>query len=119
METIRAIPRCHPLIAHQSVAVDLGHGLSAQSTCSPVNQAPGYSDYHQKMTTYATIISGHAAILRFRRYSRVFKNPDEEDGCVFNYLETASDRVGNRALTARLEGQRIAILGTGGTDPMC
>ncbi|HEI6966034.1 ThiF family adenylyltransferase [Yersinia enterocolitica] len=102
-------------IAHQSIAVDLGHGLSAQHMFSSKPGPEGYSDYHQKMTTYATIISGHAAILRPDATPRVFKNPDEEDGCVFNYLETASDRVGIGALTARLEGQRIAILGTGGT----
>ena len=34
---------------------------------------------------------------------------------VFNYTETASDRVGIGALTQRLEGQRVAIVGVGGT----
>ncbi|ELB7364990.1 ThiF family adenylyltransferase [Klebsiella pneumoniae] len=102
-------------IAHQSVTVDLGHDLRAQHMFSSKPGPEGYSDYHQKMTTYATIISGHAAILKPGATPRVFKNPDEEEGCVFNYLETASDRAGIGALTARLEGQRILILGVGGT----
>jgi len=102
-------------IAHQSVSVDLGHDLRAQHMFSSKPGPEGYSDYHQKMTTYATIISGHAAILKPGATPRVFKNPDEEEGCVFNYLETASDRAGIGALTARLEGQRILILGVGGT----
>lgn len=102
-------------IAHQSTAVDLGHGLSAQHMFSSKPGPEGYSDYHQKMTTYATIISGHAAILKPGATPRVFRHPDEEEDSVFNYLETASDRVGIGALTARLEGQRIVILGVGGT----
>ncbi|NEG69001.1 ThiF family adenylyltransferase (plasmid) [Pantoea agglomerans] len=102
-------------IFHQSEAINLGHGLSAQHLFSSKPGPEGYSDYHQKMSTYATIISGHAATLKPGVSPRVFKTPDEEEGGVFNYLETASDRVGIGALTARLEGQHIAIIGVGGT----
>ncbi|WP_413739593.1 ThiF family adenylyltransferase [Sodalis sp. RH14] len=102
-------------IFHQSETVNLGHGLSAQHLFSSKPGPEGYSDYHQKMSIYATIISGHAATLKPGVSPRVFKTPDEEEGGVFNYLETASDRVGIGALTARLEGQHIAIIGVGGT----
>lgn len=102
-------------IAHTSGAVDLGHGLIAQHMFSSKPGAEGYRDYHQKMTTYATIVSGHAAILKPGITPRVYKQPDEEENSVFNYVETASDRAGIGALTGRLEGQCVLILGVGGT----
>jgi hypothetical protein len=75
----------------------------------------GYQDYYQKMSTYATIISGPAAVLKPGTTPRVFREPDPEDDSVFNYVETASDRVGIGELTARLEKERVAIVGVGGT----
>ena len=41
--------------------------------------------------------------------------PEEEDDSVFNYIETASDRVGIGALTERLANETVAIIGLGGT----
>ncbi|MFM0498914.1 ThiF family adenylyltransferase [Paraburkholderia caffeinilytica] len=67
------------------------------------------------MSTYATIISGAAAVISPGATPRLFRQPDVEDESVFNYLETASDRAGVGALTARLESERIAIVGVGGT----
>jgi hypothetical protein len=75
----------------------------------------GYQDYYQKMSTYATIIAGAAAAISPGATPRLFRQPDAEDESVFNYLETASDRAGVGALTARLEAERIAIVGVGGT----
>lgn len=75
----------------------------------------GYQDYYQKMSTYATIIAGSAAAISPDATPRLFRQPDVEDESVFNYLETASDRAGVGALTARLESERIAIVGVGGT----
>jgi hypothetical protein len=75
----------------------------------------GYQDYFQKMSTYATIVAGPAAVLKSGTTPRVFRQPDDEEDSVFNYVETASDRVGIGALTALLETERIAIIGVGGT----
>lgn len=75
----------------------------------------GYGDYHQKMATYATIVSGPAAVLQPGITPRVFREPDPEEDCVFNYVETASGRAGITALTAKLEGERVAIIGVGGS----
>ena len=41
--------------------------------------------------------------------------PDEEDGSVFNYIDTAATKAGIVAANARLEGGKIAIVGLGGT----
>jgi hypothetical protein len=93
----------------------LGAGLKAQYQFSSKPGPQGYSDYYQKMSTYATIISGPAAVHTPGTTPRVYRQPDEEEASVFNYIETASDRVGIGALTARLEEERIALIGTGGT----
>jgi hypothetical protein len=50
-------------ISHQSAKIDLGKGLTAQHTFSS-KPAEGYRDYHQKMSTYAAILSGPATTLK-------------------------------------------------------
>jgi ThiF family len=101
-------------IAHQSVDVDLGHGVIAKHTFSS-KPASGYTDYHNKMTTYATIISGPAAVLQPGVSARNFRVPDEEENSIFNYIETASDRAGIGALTQNLATEKVGIVGLGGT----
>jgi hypothetical protein len=68
------------------------------------------------MTTYATIISGPAAVLRPDVTARTYAST-EEDGIesVFNYTETASDLAGVGALTERLTTEKVLIIGLGGT----
>ncbi|MES2535408.1 MAG: ThiF family adenylyltransferase [Pseudomonadota bacterium] len=92
-----------------------GAGLIAKYIFSSKPGPQGYQDYHQKMVTYATILAGSAAVLKPGTTPRVFRHPDAEEDSVFNYVETASDRVGIGALTARLENERVAIIGVGGT----
>lgn len=89
--------------------------LAAQHQLSSKPGPEGYQDYYQKMATYATIIAGPAAVLTPGTTPRVFRQPDAEEDSVFNYVETASDRVGIGALTALLERERVAIIGVGGT----
>lgn len=103
-------------IAHATARFDLGHGLSAQHAFSSKPDG-GYRDYHHKMTTYASILAGPAAVLDPAATPRPYRALDEEEDAnsVFNYVETASDRAGIGALTARLAGHRVAIIGLGGS----
>jgi len=101
-------------IRHQSGSYDLGCGVVAQHSFSS-KPAEGYSDYHHKMTTYAAIMSGPAAVVEEGASARVFREPEEEEVSVFHYTETASNRVGIGALSKRLAGERVAIIGLGGT----
>jgi hypothetical protein len=94
---------------------DMGSGLIAQHMFSSKPDQQGYHNYYDKMTTYANIIAGPAAVLASGVSAMVFREPEEEEASVFNYVETASGRVGIGALTARLESERIAIVGVGGT----
>ncbi len=78
--------------------------------------ADGYRDYHHKMTTYATLISGPAGKLDSgvtARKCRVIENV--EDDSVFNYAETASVRAGITVLTQKLKCGPVGIIGLGGT----
>lgn len=101
-------------IRHQSVTTDLGHGLTMRHSFSSKPDG-GYPDYHKKMTTYANILSGPAEVLQPGLSPRVFQVPEDVSESVFNYTETASDRAGIGALTERLAGDCIAIIGVGGT----
>jgi len=101
-------------ISHQAGDFNLGHGLKAKHSFSSKPEG-GYTDYFHKMTTYAAILSGPAEVLRPEVSPRTFRTPEAEEDSVFNYTETASDRVGIGALTEKLEGEIIAIIGLGGT----
>jgi len=101
-------------ISHIAGAFDLGHGLKAAFGFSSKPDG-GYSDYHHKMTSYANIIAGPAAVLKPDATPRTFRAPEEEEDSVFNYVETASDRVGIGGLAERLVNECIAIIGVGGT----
>lgn len=105
-----------PGISHQDPNTDLGHGLRARFTFSSKPSDLGYPDYYAKMSTYATILSGPAAVLQPGISPRVLRGGDEEDeASVFNYLDTASSRVGIGALASKLEQEVVAIIGLGGT----
>ena len=101
-------------ISHQSGDFNLGHGLKAKHSFSSKPEG-GYTDYFHKMTTYAAILSGPAEVLKPEVSPRTFRTPEAEEDSVFNYSETASDRVGIGALTEKLESEIIAIIGLGGT----
>jgi len=101
-------------ISHASGAFDLGHGLKATHSFSSKPDG-GYLDYHHKMTSYASLIVGPAAVLKPGATTRTFREPEVEEDCVFNYLETASDRAGIGVLSERFVNERVALIGTGGT----
>ncbi|MFC5439122.1 ThiF family adenylyltransferase [Rhodanobacter ginsenosidimutans] len=103
-------------ISHAAPNSDLGHGLKARYSFSSKPSDLGYPNYYDKMSTYATIVSGPAAVLQPGISPRVFRGGDEDDeASVFNYLDTASSRVGIGALTSKLEQEVVAIIGLGGT----
>ncbi|BCP55832.1 hypothetical protein K32_44490 [Kaistia sp. 32K] len=101
-------------IMHQSVTSELGHGLTSRHSFSS-KPSEGYPDYYKKMTAYASILAGPAAVLQPGLSPRVFQVPEDQATSVFHYTETASDRAGIGALAERLEGEKIGIIGLGGT----
>lgn len=101
-------------IMHQSLTSDLGHGLTSRHSFSS-KPIEGYPDYYKKMTAYANILAGPAAVLQPGLSPRVFQVPEDRAVSPFHYTETASDRAGIGALTERFEGEKIGIIGLGGT----
>jgi hypothetical protein len=68
------------------------------------------------MTTYVAILSGYARRLEPEVTARTFPVIEESDpDSVFLYTDTASSRAGLGAINAKLEQDRIAIVGLGGT----
>lgn len=100
-------------ISNSSQPQNLGDGIQADCTFSA---KAAYRDYHHKMTTYIARICGEAQVIDPSVTAATFPAiATEEDESVFKYLDTASSRVGIGALNERLAGQKVAIVGLGGT----
>jgi hypothetical protein len=74
-----------------------------------------YPDYYEKMTTYVRILEAEAQALDPSASARTFRLVDDEEESVFCYMDTASSRAGINALSDRFRGQKVAIVGLGGT----
>lgn len=102
-------------IEHQTGNQNFGNGLVVNRSFSNKPHG-GYPDYFQKMSTYANIISGPAESLDSTASARLFRvTPAEPDESMFEYIDTASPRAGITAAASRLQGQKIGIIGLGGT----
>lgn len=98
-------------------AHDVDESLRAQHTLSRRPQPGGaYADYHSKMTTYVAIIEAQAQRLDATATSRT-RAPVRlaASQSVFHYTDTATARAGIGPINARLAGERVAIVGVGGT----
>ena len=102
-------------IQNQNQTQELVPGLATQYAFS--NKPPeGYPDYYEKVKRYADIIGNPAKAIdpTATPCTFAFVEAEADDG-PFVYEDTASSRAGIAAVTAKLRGQRIAILGLGGT----
>jgi len=101
-------------IKHQEEHTVLADGLDVDRSFSNKPRA-GYANYYEKMTTYATIISGPAESLDPKVTARTFVTETTNNESVFRYMDTATTRAGIGAVSAHLEGHKVAIIGLGGT----
>ena len=103
-------------VGYHPVRHSYSAGATALLQLSSKPGPQGYANYFDKMSTYATLLAGPAAVLDTGATPRVYREfSDPEDDSVFNYVETASDRVGIGATTQKLETECVAIIGLGGT----
>ena len=102
-------------IQHTSQQQDLGNGIIVQHSFSNKPQT-GYADYYSKIERYADIISAPAKSLDPSVKEKMF-NPifDTENTSVFQYIDTNSSRANINKMNAVFDGQKIAIIGLGGT----
>jgi hypothetical protein len=102
-------------IVNASGEIELSGEIRVQHTFSsrPPN---GYRDYYDKFVTYINILGSHAASLDPNATARTFIAVDpDDDSTVFNYRDTATTRGGTWKASRKLAGQKIAIIGVGGT----
>ncbi len=103
-------------IQNQSNAQELAKGVLVKHSFSSKPPGGKYSDYYEKVTTYAGILSHPAQALDPRATPKTFPvvTSDEEDS-VFQYVDSASSRAGVAQVADKLAGLVIAIVGLGGT----
>jgi hypothetical protein len=76
----------------------------------------GYADYYQKVKRYAEIITDQAKSIDPKVTEKTFKViMEKDDESVFNYTDTNSSRANIFQINAKFKGQRIGIIGLGGT----
>jgi len=81
------------------------------------NKPPqGYSNYYEKVKRYADIISAPAKYLDSNVTEKTFKLiSDTTNETVFQYIDTNSSRANIDLINAKLAGQKVAVVGLGGT----
>ncbi len=102
-------------IQHTSVTTDFGNGIIINHSFSnkPIG---GYLDYYEKITRYIEIISAPAKSLDNTVTEKTFNVIDTEESIsVFKYIDTNSSRAEINSITLKLQKQKIAIIGLGGT----
>jgi hypothetical protein len=104
-------------IQHPSAPPSFGSELVAQYTFSAQPRPNGsYLDYYNKMIRYETILSSRARIIDPSVTAKTFPLiPVEAEDSIHCYYDTASSRANIMAAAKKLENQRIAIIGGGGT----
>ncbi len=102
-------------IQHANPNQTLFDGLTMNYSFSNKPQG-GYADYFQKVKRYAEIITSPAKSIDHLVTEKTFKvisGKDEES--VFNYIDTNSSRANIYHINEKFKGQRIGIIGLGGT----
>lgn len=102
-------------IQHGEGLKQLEAGLTIQRSFS--NKPPeGYPDYYCMVSRYVEILSAPAAALAPGATAKTFR-PISSSGekSVFTYLDTNAARGQFQSVSAKLQGQKIGIVGLGGT----
>lgn len=103
-------------IVHNSARRALDQNLVVDHTFSAKPVSGGYRDYYEKVATYVAIISAPAQTIDPGATAQTFPViVAEEEASVFNYFDSATSRSEIGLATRKLELDRIAIVGLGGT----
>lgn len=103
-------------LRNSSTRQELAEGLWVDHYFSAKPTTGNYTDFHQKMTHYAQVIGRCARRIdpaAVATSGRLVLSPDANDPFVF--METASSRAGITRMNERLAGDKIGIVGLGGT----
>ncbi len=91
-----------------TTSLHVDHHLSAKDD---------YSDYYEKVSRYISIITNQAKAIdeSVTAKTYMFVEQDPEIKSVFNYIDTNSSRAEINLISEKLTGQKIGIIGLGGT----
>lgn len=94
----------------------IGEGITVTRSFSCKPTTGTYPDYYAKITTYAEMISVHAQQIEPAATGRTHAvtQIDEPDS-PFRYLDNASGLAGISDMARRVAGQKVAIVGLGGS----
>lgn len=102
-------------IQHSNVTTVLNSQITINRSFSN-KPAGGYPNYYEKVKRYADIISAPAKYLDATVTEKTFKVIlDKDNETVFQYIDTNSSRANIELINSKFEGQKIAIIGLGGT----
>jgi molybdopterin/thiamine biosynthesis adenylyltransferase len=102
-------------LVHQDIPQKLG-GIDVRRSFSNKPRPTGYDDYYEKISTYVRVISSPAQSIDHNVSAQTFSVIETtEEESVFRYLDTASSRAGIDEVTKKLEIDKLAIVGVGGT----
>lgn len=102
-------------LVHSPNNMNLGNELLVDRSFShkPVS---GYGDYYEKFTTYIGVISSPVQSENYDVTAQTYKYVESDQSeSVFNYPDTNSSRAEINVISDKLKGQRILIIGLGGT----
>lgn len=102
-------------IRHSSSNQKLAEGVEVNHMFSnrPSN---GYPDYYKKVSRYVEIISNPAKSIDPAITAQTFKViVDDDADSVFQYVDTNSSRANIELINSKLKGQKVGIIGLGGT----
>jgi hypothetical protein len=114
----------HPCHKDGSIMKQIQHGSGRNQLAEGVvidhsfshKPAAGYPDYYAKVTRYVEVISAPAQsidpLVTAQTYRPIKSEPTDS---VFNYVDTNSVRAEIEAISNKMKGQKVAIVGLGGT----
>ncbi|HEY8659010.1 MAG TPA: ThiF family adenylyltransferase [Hanamia sp.] len=107
--TISAIYHSSPVAKELSKGVAIDHLFSNKPVA-------GYPDYYEKVKRYADLTSAPAKYLNDSLTEKTFRAiAAKDDESVFYYIDTNSSRANIDRINSKFNGQKIAIVGLGGT----
>jgi len=101
-------------ILSQKADFQLGGNLTASCKFSS-KPADGYANYYDKLSTYANILGGYAQAIDPTMTAKTHRPLATGEDSVFEYMDSATSRAHISAITEKLAGHKIAIVGLGGT----
>lgn len=101
---------------HSTTREVIGEGVVVARSFSCKPTSGKYDNYYDKVTTYAAMISQHAEQIENCVTARTYAVTQiDEPESPFRYLDNASGLAGISEMTQRVAGQKIGVVGLGGS----